>query len=142
DVVKEAVKASLHIMQLTESVNRAATQVERIKFVLGLEDMCLSSICLVLALTAALPMCLLLFLSRWLLDSGLWRYLLWLPGAVGFLPKALRVPLLDAASRAEEYRKQQLGDDLERMLTNLWQRIPDGTEASHLYLFKRYVLAC
>ena len=27
DVVKEAVKASLHIMQLTESVNRAATQV-------------------------------------------------------------------------------------------------------------------
>ncbi|CAK9110750.1 unnamed protein product [Durusdinium trenchii] len=139
DVVKEAVKASLKMMQLTENLNKAAAQIEKLRFVLNLEDRCLSSICLMLSLVFCLPLCLASLVAQWICSSGLWRYLLWIPGSILFLPKAMRLVIFQELQRAQDLKQQLLGDELGRRMAGFWQRIPDETEASHLYLFKHYV---
>lgn len=139
DVVKEAVKASLHIMQFTENLNKAAAQIEKLTFALGLEDRCLSSIFLMFCFTCAVPMSLLTIILPWIFTTGLWRYLLWFPGTFIALPEAVREVLHQGLQHLEEMAQEMCGDDFERRLQGFWQRVPDDTEASHLHLFKRYV---
>ncbi|CAK9086712.1 Hypothetical protein SCF082_LOCUS41015 [Durusdinium trenchii] len=129
DVVKEAVKASLKMMQLTENLNKAAAQIEKLRFVLNLEDRCLSSICLMLSLVFCLPLCLASLVAQWICSSGLWRYLLWIPGSILFLPKAMRLVIFQELQRAQDLKQQLLGDELGRRMAGFWQRIPDETEA-------------
>lgn len=140
DLVKEAFKTQLSIMQLTETLNEAASQVEKLKFVFGLEDRCLSSLCFALALLGSLVLCVLAAILYWLVQSGVWRYILWLPGSCVLMPKALRSPTFQFVQRLEKLRLEFMGDDLDRILHGFWQRMPDGTEASHLHLFRHHVL--
>ncbi|CAE7213586.1 unnamed protein product [Symbiodinium pilosum] len=140
DLMKEAMKAQLHIMQLTDSVNAAASQIEKVKFIVAMEDRCLSTICLAAALAISFMLCLPALMLHWIMLSGFWRYLLWLPGSCAVLPKALRSPIFQFLSKLEQQRQELMGNDLERILEGFWQRMPNGTEASHLYLFKEYVL--
>ncbi|CAE8680409.1 unnamed protein product [Polarella glacialis] len=141
DLMREAVKVQLSIMQLTDSVNRLASQLEKVKFLVAADDRCLSSIIAVLSLAASLALAMALWISVYICNSGFWRYLLWLPGTAVLLPKSLRGPLYKALAEAEFRRRQLLGDDMERRLAGFWHRVPDGKEASHLQLFKRYVLS-
>lgn len=136
DVVKEAVKASLHIMQFTENLNKAAAQIEKFTFALGLEDRCLSSIFLMLCFTFAVPMSFVTIIFQWIFTTGLWRYLLWLPGSFVVLPEAVREVLHQGLKHLEEMKQEMCGDDFERRLQGFWQRVPDDAEASHLHLYK------
>ena len=140
DLMKEAVKAQLHIMQLTNSLNAAASNIEKVKFVLTVEDPCLSGICLMAALLVSLVLCIPALILHWIMLSGFWRYFVWLPGACAVMPKALRSPVFQFVWKLEQQRQELMGDDLDRMLQGFWQRMPDATEASHLHLFKQYVL--
>ncbi|CAE7678207.1 unnamed protein product [Symbiodinium necroappetens] len=115
DLVKEAFKTQLSIMQLTETLNEAASQVEKLKFVFGLEDRCLSSLCFVLALLGSLVLCVLAAILYWLVQSGVWRYILWLPGSCVLMPKALRSPTFQFVQRLEKLRLEFMGDDLDRL---------------------------
>ncbi|CAE8589568.1 unnamed protein product [Polarella glacialis] len=137
DLMREAVKVQLSIMQLTDSVNRLASQLEKVKFLVAADDRCLSSIIAVLSLAASLALAMALWISVYICNSGFWRYLLWLPGTAVLLPKSLRGPLYKALAEAEFRRRQLLGDDMERRLAGFWHRVPDGKEASHLQLFKQ-----
>eukprot|EP00931_Biecheleriopsis_adriatica_P056058 TRINITY_DN33226_c0_g1_i1.p1 TRINITY_DN33226_c0_g1~~TRINITY_DN33226_c0_g1_i1.p1 ORF type:complete len:623 (-),score=104.98 TRINITY_DN33226_c0_g1_i1:36-1904(-) len=139
--MKEVVKVELNIMQLTESINKAAAQLEKIKFALTLEDRCRSFICLCVLLAASIGLSLGLFLLMRFLEFVSWRYLLWLPSTCVLLPKALRQSVFDAVAKAQEFQNKFTGDDMERALAGLWHRIPDSVEALHLSLFKEYVLA-
>ncbi|CAE7717282.1 unnamed protein product [Symbiodinium sp. CCMP2592] len=140
DLVKEAFKTQLSIMQLTETLNEAASQVEKLKFVFGLEDRCLSSVCFVVALLASLALCAPAAILYWLLHSGAWRYILWLPGSCALMPKALRSPTFQFVQKLEKLRLEFMGDDLDRIVRGFWQRMPDGTEACHLHLCRKHVL--
>jgi len=140
DLVKEAFKTQLSIMQLTETLNEAASQVEKLKFVFGLEDRCLSSACFIVALLASLALCAPAAILYWLLQSGAWRYILWLPGSCALMPKALRSPTFQFVQKLEKLRLEFMGDDLDRIVRGFWQRMPDGTEACHLHLCGKHVL--
>lgn len=139
ELMKGAIKVQLNIMQVTESVNKAASKLEKMKFLMNLEDRCLSCTCGLFVLLAALCFSAMLLLITWLLASGTWRYLLWIPGLCVLLPSALRVLIFEAIGKILEIRQQLFSDEWDRMLAGFWQRIPDGVEAAHLQLCKRYV---
>lgn len=139
-LVKEALKVSLNIMQLTDNLNKFASQIEKAKIILSLHDLPVSILCGFICLAATLLSSIGLLISIYLLNHGIWRYLLWLPGIYAVLPRAMRTPIYDAAMQLEAWRAQALGDELERRLQGLWARIPDGIEASHRQLCNKYVL--
>eukprot|EP00928_Gymnodinium_smaydae_P086037 TRINITY_DN6983_c0_g1_i2.p1 TRINITY_DN6983_c0_g1~~TRINITY_DN6983_c0_g1_i2.p1 ORF type:complete len:592 (-),score=71.46 TRINITY_DN6983_c0_g1_i2:324-2099(-) len=139
-LMKEVVKMELNIMQLTETFNKAATRLEKIKFSLTFEDRCRSFVCLCVLLAGSLVMSVGLYLLLLVLEFVNWRFLLWLPGTCFLSPKALRHIVCDAAAKVLVLTRKITGDNLDRALAGLWHRIPDGVEALHLALFKRYVL--
>eukprot|EP00435_Cladocopium_sp_Y103_P050615 s224_g15.t1 len=77
-------------------------------------------------------MSLLTIILQWIFATGLWRYLLWLPGSFVALPEASRELLLRELNKLDQMKQ-------EMRLQGFWQRVPDDTEASHLHLYKRYV---
>lgn len=119
-----------------ENLNKAAAQIEKFTFALGLEDRCLSSIFLMLCFTFAVPMSFVTIIFQWIFTTGLWRYLLWLPGSFVVLPEAVREVLHQGLKHLEEMKQEMCGDDFERRLQGFWQRVPDDAEASHLHLYK------
>eukprot|EP00913_Durusdinium_trenchii_P021127 g19851.t1 len=104
----------LPLLRTRRKLQRGDLSGEKLRFVLNLEDRCLSSICLMLSLVFCLPLCLASLVAQWICSSGLWRYLLWIPGSILFLPKAMRLVIFQELQRAQDLKQQLLGDELGR----------------------------
>mmetsp|Transcript_43250 Transcript_43250/g.135209 ORF Transcript_43250/g.135209 Transcript_43250/m.135209 type:complete len:149 (+) Transcript_43250:413-859(+) len=129
--VKEVVNAQLTLMQLVESVNRMAGQLEKAKFLLSASEAGAAWLWGLLALAFAASASLWLWM---LLASGgeMLRGALWLAGGCALLPRRGRATLREVAERTGLLEGNSLG--------NAWQRIPDGVEVCHLRLVERYAL--
>merc|ERR1711959_603346 len=90
DICSDAVKAQLNLMDLTQNVNTFCASLERVQYLLALNDECVSGICGILALPAAAGAAVFICFLRLLADTGAWRYILWLLVAPVLLPQAQR----------------------------------------------------
>jgi len=141
--MKAVAKVQVTIANLAESLSELCSKVEKVKYVVVVGDTFTSLICGVIALACVAGLSAALWLAAVLHEAGCWYYVVWLTGCLALLPGALRQALTDLTLKTKaaiDGMSSNAQDEWERRLICFWRRIPDGIEACHLDLCRRYVL--
>jgi len=138
--VAGAAKVQQNILQITDDLTGIVVPVEKVKFALTGEDpftsAVFSGLVLIISVMAGISLQLLILFADW----GLLRPIVWLLGGCLLMPQSCRQVLFNASLELSELQKKYAGDQLSRMASAMWLRVPDAVETSHLDLCLRYTL--
>jgi len=139
--IRKAVNMEISLMRFARTLTGAATQLEKVRFVVTLRDPYISMVCAGLLFGASTV----LATAAWVLSFVPFQLgiplVVWAVGAALLLPGEQRARVRRAVFWLKAQKERRVGRDrLGPKLRNLWQRIPDSLETQHLDLFEGCLL--
>lgn len=136
-----AVKASLTVLNIAKLVDNCSVTIEKLQYIFAVNDLFVSIVVGAAALAFSVVAAVAFVVLRFLVVTGMCRYIVWLLVCTQFLPRKFRESLQLLFSTLDALRRNYLGNTLEKRVASFWKRIPDAHQHTHLELCRKYVLS-